>query len=1211
MAEELRFALVMNGGVSLAVWMGGVTNEIHRLVTGKHAVYRMLLDMTQTTARVDVISGTSAGGVNGAALALALAYDTDFSSLRSVWIEAGAFDALLRPPLGENPGSLLKGDEFYLERLQNAFDKLAAGRPVPIRAPIDLRLTTTLLTGHQGNGVDDLGSALHDVDYRAYFHFVHSEDAETTEFRDPKALTPKLARAARSTSSFPFAFEPSCVTEAEALGHLKGADDEALALPRYVIDGGILNNKPFEGARKAIFSMNAEGSVRRVLAYINPDPGDGPPGKPGGDSPPLARVLSDGVFGIPFSQTIADQLAAIEDHNRDIRTHRESLLSLARLQPAALGLLAERLYPVYHERRLSATFETFVYEKLSQVASKMPAYARGLSSLGKYGREQMRHAFDAHDHSAWLPARWPTTFEDASLASATWAWGMFPVEYSSKVVLEFLRLVQGLFDATLPPRGLEATPPKRSGYEWSDGNTEVPGPLPSAWSPEQQASSRALSQLWQRAFAIVAEIGRQRAREEPMWTEATGNLLIRLCRLATEGDPKGSFLRELQNVVYPAVFAHIGTPTRRSACAALADRVAALIADVCVASSRVLKTVEAQRVQRRPFQRSLVDSLRDLTTLLHTDDERQTLYVLMAMEVIEFSFRDHEPLNAHTPIELVQISGNGSSPLGGPTVAKDKLLGLQLAHFGAFYKSSWRVNDWTYGRLQGAERLVRILLDAERLYRHFHHRRAEAVACIKAIALDSIPSERLAEVVRIDWAENGYEDKIRAELAFLDSVKVKLPDSLPNCASVVTLRLHYGILAEELPHLFTTIHRDQAQGAGAFGDGEALLRESLSLREPVPGIPRPTAVAPSLPTVPPGDVDFGPTDARRWLEAGLLGRESLAGQAGTDLLTRTLAQTTAALQNTLSSKAAALGPVSLLFASLKVPIIGFYFACLGLLKDSRTGAVLNGAVLATGMAIVVLALVWGPDSGTHVLIPHGLLMFGWALLAYGLLVLTMRAFWLVGSVGLVVACAVLWMFIEGRMSIGASFLTVLLVAAFMSAQVPALQWVIGIGVVLAAAIYSSAPVAPGALGPGEAGVPLLALAIVVAIVVAALSVTVARSWSLRLKRRGGSLFKRIARRLRDMLPAHGPRTERIEVGGLTLDVVYGKGWRARPSSITVAGVTTQPVGARVTVGSLVLAINQTPLAELTPALLRGFGGAGKHELSFQIARTGDVFIVQA
>jgi predicted acylesterase/phospholipase RssA len=68
--EELRLALVMNGGVSLAVWIGGVAHEINRFVGETHPVYRHLLELTSTRARVDVISGTSAGGVNGAALAL-------------------------------------------------------------------------------------------------------------------------------------------------------------------------------------------------------------------------------------------------------------------------------------------------------------------------------------------------------------------------------------------------------------------------------------------------------------------------------------------------------------------------------------------------------------------------------------------------------------------------------------------------------------------------------------------------------------------------------------------------------------------------------------------------------------------------------------------------------------------------------------------------------------------------------------------------------------------------------------------------------------------------------------------------------------------------------------------------------------------------------------------------------------------------------------
>jgi predicted acylesterase/phospholipase RssA len=76
--EEVRFAVVLNGGVSLAIWMGGVTYEIDRLTRtwpGADSVYGRLLDLVQARARADVIAGTSAGGINGAFLALGQAYE--------------------------------------------------------------------------------------------------------------------------------------------------------------------------------------------------------------------------------------------------------------------------------------------------------------------------------------------------------------------------------------------------------------------------------------------------------------------------------------------------------------------------------------------------------------------------------------------------------------------------------------------------------------------------------------------------------------------------------------------------------------------------------------------------------------------------------------------------------------------------------------------------------------------------------------------------------------------------------------------------------------------------------------------------------------------------------------------------------------------------------------------------------------------------------
>ncbi|MBA3839700.1 MAG: patatin-like phospholipase family protein [Thermoleophilaceae bacterium] len=80
--QELRLAVVMTGGVSLAVWMGGVAHEINRMLQGSHAAYEGLLDLTLSRARVDIVSGASAGGLNGALLATAIAHDVGLEDLR-------------------------------------------------------------------------------------------------------------------------------------------------------------------------------------------------------------------------------------------------------------------------------------------------------------------------------------------------------------------------------------------------------------------------------------------------------------------------------------------------------------------------------------------------------------------------------------------------------------------------------------------------------------------------------------------------------------------------------------------------------------------------------------------------------------------------------------------------------------------------------------------------------------------------------------------------------------------------------------------------------------------------------------------------------------------------------------------------------------------------------------------------------------------------
>ncbi len=116
--RELRLALVCYGGVSLAVYMHGITKEVWKLsrasmrrhhaqpemlppADDSEAVYGALLaalapqvDLSVTT---DIIAGASAGGINGILLAQAIASGQSMEPLRGLWLEGADSDRLLDP----------------------------------------------------------------------------------------------------------------------------------------------------------------------------------------------------------------------------------------------------------------------------------------------------------------------------------------------------------------------------------------------------------------------------------------------------------------------------------------------------------------------------------------------------------------------------------------------------------------------------------------------------------------------------------------------------------------------------------------------------------------------------------------------------------------------------------------------------------------------------------------------------------------------------------------------------------------------------------------------------------------------------------------------------------------------------------------------------------------------------------------------------------
>ena len=114
--KELRIALICYGGVSLAVYMHGVTKEVWKLARASRAfcaaeprpggvegVYHDLLERiggqegVRLRVLTDIVAGASAGGINAVFLAQALHSGHSLEPLTELWLESADVDALIDP----------------------------------------------------------------------------------------------------------------------------------------------------------------------------------------------------------------------------------------------------------------------------------------------------------------------------------------------------------------------------------------------------------------------------------------------------------------------------------------------------------------------------------------------------------------------------------------------------------------------------------------------------------------------------------------------------------------------------------------------------------------------------------------------------------------------------------------------------------------------------------------------------------------------------------------------------------------------------------------------------------------------------------------------------------------------------------------------------------------------------------------------------------
>lgn len=283
---QLRFAVAMKGGVSLAVWIGGACRELS-LLTRSDPAYEELTSHLGGVA-VDVISGSSAGGLNGVLLAQAQAYGAAFDHrIRNTWLELADLGRLARKPVGEVPLSLLRGDHAFYPLLAEKITQLRPGPDEEEHRRVRLLVTATRVHERPRTLHPTVGRPVHAASSAAWFTFtspIGGPDGQGHHITPETESTMCLAYAARCTSSFPGAFEPGRIdvttgtTPYPAMAGCSsetGAGDDGRESVK-LMDGGVLDNIPIAWALRGIAAQPATGPVDRWLLYLDPSPNDAP-----------------------------------------------------------------------------------------------------------------------------------------------------------------------------------------------------------------------------------------------------------------------------------------------------------------------------------------------------------------------------------------------------------------------------------------------------------------------------------------------------------------------------------------------------------------------------------------------------------------------------------------------------------------------------------------------------------------------------------------------------------------------------------------------------------------------------------------------------------------------------------------------------------------------------------------------------------------------
>jgi len=966
--QFLRIAATMTGGVSLAVWMGGVAREIDLLCQASKwrarlpggdtvlstlqpppgidpvlPLYLRLLDLLDVAADTDVLSGTSAGGINAALLGYARTCDKDLGGLRDLWTTLGSLGTLLRDPRDSAVPSLMYGDRQLWAGIYRALGDMPGAPDLAptssIKPPFDepqthLYVTTTLLNGETSRFTDSYGTIVQDVEHHGLFSF---SDGDFTRPNLENTLA-ALALAARSSTSFPAAFEPAYVPYADS----EAAAATASLPPRpamgpfanitrahWVADGGVLANRPIQPILQAIFDRPATvGAVRRVLLYIVPTAGGAPAmltGHPGDDvNAPfdLAGGLLKDLSAVA-SQSIAGDFQAITDHNDRVRARADARLQLAEIAsrlPDPASILTSQSLADYVDR-----------ESASESGPVIDAFMRRITTWPVAAPAVVAGQSDRHA----IPEKWAT--------------------FLNTVVEPEVQCRQGV------PNGLRALWGTTMPESWAD--------LSRFGRPAFDGAKGILLSLLRDAYRLA---------DQP---DARTRLATKLVLLhAALGTPARTNVQEfidgacvnddaLREIDPPQVIdqltrrwldQRVTTDPHEDVATLLSQGWQALVAVFDASTITFLRDLTGQAPtsttsvsgsydERRQVAASHVHTyLTYLTDLGSAADQDVALRIALRLFSLHAARRAILPVSADLdqPVEFIQVSADTRTLLdAGRITARSKLTGMQLHHFGAFYKASWRVNDWMWGRLDGAGWLVHMLLDPSRVQFISHNLGTDGgTPAERFFNLLSQPELAgpfpakgfpLASTSQYKQTSILTEEDVHGELSYLDDPTVTMPTSLPLTSLWVASAWQEKITAIELPVLADTVLNGPPGPASHSATDEAA-------------------------TVKPSSVQWA-TDVARLHKAGAGGlasylrscpvpQERFATEVGSSLLTRTLTHAAATATAAVNSAKQLPSVVRPVFTALRTVTVTGYRVTTLVDPRPRLLAALGLGALVLGVA---------------------------------------------------------------------------------------------------------------------------------------------------------------------------------------------------------------------------------------------------------------------